>query len=181
MQHFTQAEIRHIEDRYEDFVKELRNKFDEERLSRIEKAFRFANAAHDGIRRKSGEPYIIHPIAVAKIVAKDIGLGATSIVAAILHDVVEDTEYRLSDIESMFGEKVAKIVDGLTKLSGDFDSRQALTLKKMLMTLSEDVRVILIKIADRLHNMQTLESMPPNKKLKIAGETLSFMCHLLSD
>lgn len=172
MQHFTPAEIRYIEDCYEDFLKELRNKFDEERLSRIEKAFRFSNAAHDGIRRKSGEPYIIHPIAVAKIVAKDIGLGATSIVAAILHDVVEDTEYRLSDIESMFGEKVAKIVDGLTKLSGDFDSRQALTLKKMLMTLSEDVRVILIKIADRLHNMQTLDSMPPNKRLKTAGETL---------
>jgi GTP pyrophosphokinase len=172
VQHFTPAEIRYIEDCYEDFLKELRNKFDEERLSRIEKAFRFSNAAHDGIRRKSGEPYIIHPIAVAKIVAKDIGLGATSIVAAILHDVVEDTEYRLSDIESMFGEKVAKIVDGLTKLSGDFDSRQALTLKKMLMTLSEDVRVILIKIADRLHNMQTLDSMPPNKRLKTAGETL---------
>lgn len=172
MQLFTPAEIRHIEDCYQDFTKELRNKFDEERLSRIEKAFRFANAAHDGIRRKSGEPYIIHPIAVANIVAKEIGLGATSIVAAILHDVVEDTEYRLSDIESMFGEKVARIVDGLTKLSGDFDSSQALTLKKMLMTLSEDVRVILIKIADRLHNMQTLESMPPNKKLKIAGETL---------
>ncbi len=173
MQHFTPAEMRYIEDCYEDFLKEIRNKFDHERLARIEKAFRFANAAHDGIRRKSGEPYIIHPIAVAKIVAKDIGLGATSIVAAILHDVVEDTEYRLSDIESMFGEKVARIVDGLTKLSGDIDSRQALTLKKMLMTLSEDVRVILIKIADRLHNMQTLDSMPANKKLKIAGETLS--------
>lgn len=172
MQHFTPAEMRYIEDCYEDFLKEIRNKFDHERLARIEKAFRFANAAHDGIRRKSGEPYIIHPIAVAKIVAKDIGLGATSIVAAILHDVVEDTEYRLSDIESMFGEKVARIVDGLTKLSGDIDSRQALTLKKMLMTLSEDVRVILIKIADRLHNMQTLDSMPANKKLKIAGETL---------
>ena len=172
MQHFTQAEIRYIEDCYEDFLKEIRNKFDQERLARIEKAFRFANAAHDGIRRKSGEPYIIHPIAVAKIVAKDIGLGATSIVAAILHDVVEDTEYRLSDIENMFGKKVAHIVDGLTKLSGDIDSSQALTLKKMLMTLSEDVRVILIKIADRLHNMQTLESMPVNKKLKIAGETL---------
>ncbi len=172
MQHFTQAEIRYIEDCYEDFLKEIRNKFDLERLARIEKAFRFANAAHDGIRRKSGEPYIIHPIAVAKIVAKDIGLGATSIVAAILHDVVEDTEYRLSDIENMFGKKVAHIVDGLTKLSGDIDSSQALTLKKMLMTLSEDVRVILIKIADRLHNMQTLESMPVNKKLKIAGETL---------
>lgn len=172
MQHFTPAEIRYIEDCYEDFIKELRNKFDNERLARIEKAFRFANAAHEGIRRKSGEPYIIHPIAVAKIVAKEIGLGATSIVAAILHDVVEDTEYRLSDIETMFGEKVAKIVDGLTKLSGDFDSRQALTLKKMLMTLSEDVRVILIKIADRLHNMQTLESMPPNKRMKTASETL---------
>ena len=172
MQHFTPAEKRYIEDCYQDFLKEIKTKFDHERLSRIEKAFRFANAAHDGIRRKSGEPYIIHPIAVAKIVAKDIGLGATSIVAAILHDVVEDTEYRLSDIESMFGDKVSRIVDGLTKLSGDIDSRQALTLKKMLMTLSEDVRVILIKIADRLHNMQTLESMPANKKLKIAGETL---------
>ncbi len=172
MQHFTQAEIRLIEDRYEDFLKEIQNKFDEERLARIEKAFRFANAAHDGIKRKSGEPYIIHPIAVAKIVAKDLGLGATSIVASILHDVVEDTEYSVADIENMFGEKVAQIVDGLTKLSGDFDSRQALTLKKMLMTLSDDVRVILIKIADRLHNMRTLDSMLPHKKLKIAGETL---------
>lgn len=172
MQHFTQAEIMYIEDRYQDFLKEIQNKFDEGRLARIEKAFRFANAAHDGIKRKSGEPYIIHPIAVAKIVAKDIGLGATSIMAALLHDVVEDTEYSVTDIENMFGEKVARIVDGLTKLSGDFDSRQALTLKKMLMTLSDDVRVILIKIADRLHNMQTLDSMPPHKKMKIAGETL---------
>ncbi len=172
MQHFTPAEIRLIEDRYEDFLKEIKDKFDKGRLKRIEKAFRFANAAHDGIKRKSGEPYIIHPIAVAKIVAKDIGLGATSIVAAILHDVVEDTEYRLSDIENMFGGKVAGIVDGLTKLSGDFDSRQALTLKKILMTLSDDVRVILIKIADRLHNMRTLDSMLPHKKIKIAGETL---------
>jgi len=127
VQHFTPAEIRHIEDCYEDFLKELRNKFDEERLARIEKAFRFANAAHDGIRRKSGEPYIIHPIAVAKIVAKDIGLGATSIVAAILHDVVEDTEYRLSDIESMFGEKLPKIVDVRAKLSGNFNSMRSTT------------------------------------------------------
>jgi len=172
VQHFTKAEIRHIEDRYEDFLKVIRDKFDESRLTRIEKAFRFANAAHDGIKRKSGEPYIIHPIAVARIVALDLGLGATSIVAAILHDVVEDTEYRLSDIENMFGEQVARIVDGLTKLSGDFDSRQALTLKKILMTLSDDVRVILIKIADRLHNMQTLDSMNAQKKIKIAGETL---------
>ncbi len=172
MQHFTKAEIRHIEDRYQDLRKVLEGKFDEGRLERIEKAFRFSNAAHDGIKRKSGEPFIIHPIAVAKIVALDLGLGATSIVSALLHDVVEDTEYRLSDIENMFGERVARIVDGLTKLSGDFDSRHALTLKKMLMTLSDDVRVILIKIADRLHNMQTLDSMLPQKKIKIAGETL---------
>ncbi|MDD4226235.1 MAG: RelA/SpoT family protein [Mariniphaga sp.] len=172
MQHFNKAEIRQIEDRYQDFLKVIQDKFDSERLMRIEKAFRFANAAHDGIKRKSGEPYIIHPIAVARIVAKDMGLGATTICAAILHDVVEDTEYSINDIENMFGTKVARIVDGLTKLSGDFDSRQALTLKKMLMTLSDDVRVILIKIADRLHNMQTLDSMPPHKKIKIAGETL---------
>lgn len=172
MQHFNKAEIRQIEDRYQDFLKVIQDKFDAERLNRIEKAFRFANAAHDGIKRKSGEPYIIHPIAVSRIVAKDLGLGATSICAAILHDVVEDTEYSINDIENMFGDKVARIVDGLTKLSGDFDSRQALTLKKMLMTLSDDIRVILIKIADRLHNMQTLDSMPPHKKIKIAGETL---------
>ena len=172
MQFFTQAEIRYIEDSYQDFLKVIHEKFDEERLARIEKAFRFANAAHEGIKRKSGEPYIIHPIAVAKIVAKDLGLGATSIVASLLHDVVEDTEYTVADIENMFGEKVARIVDGLTKLSGDLDSRQALTLKKMLMTLSDDVRVILIKIADRLHNMKTLDSMMPHKKIKIAGETL---------
>lgn len=172
MKHFTQAEIRYIEDAYQDLLKDLRGKFDEGRIDRIERAFRFSNAAHDGIKRKSGEPFIIHPIAVARIVAVDLGLGATSIVSALLHDVVEDTEFRLSDIENMFGERVARIVDGLTKLSGDFDSRHALTLKKMLMTLSDDVRVILIKIADRLHNMRTLDSMKPNQKIKIAGETL---------
>lgn len=172
MQHFNQAEIRQIEDRYQDFLKVIKGKFDEERMARIEKAFRFANAAHDGIKRKSGEPYIIHPIAVATIVAKNLGLGSTSICASILHDVVEDTEYSVGDIENMFGARVARIVDGLTKLSGDFDSQQVLTLKKILMTLSDDVRVILIKIADRLHNMQTLDSMPAHKKIKIAGETL---------
>jgi GTP diphosphokinase / guanosine-3',5'-bis(diphosphate) 3'-diphosphatase len=172
VQHFSKAEIRQIEDRYQDFLNVIKDKFDEERLKRIEKAFRFSNAAHDGIKRKSGEPYIIHPLAVASIVAKDIGLGATSICAAILHDVVEDTEYTVADIENMFGEKVARIVDGLTKLSGDFDSRQAMTLKKILMTLSEDIRVILIKIADRLHNMRTMDSMMPSQKVKIAGETL---------
>ncbi len=172
MEHFTKAEIRFIEDRYQDFFKVIKDKFDEGRLARIEKAFRFSNAAHHGIKRKSGEPFIIHPIAVAKIVAVDLGLGATSIVSALLHDVVEDTDYRLSDIENMFGNRVARIVDGLTKLSGDFDSAHALTLKKMLMTLSDDVRVILIKLADRLHNMRTLDSMPEHKKIKIAGETL---------
>jgi len=172
VKHFTQAEIRYIEDAYQDLLKDLRGKFDEGRIDRIERAFRFSNAAHDGIKRKSGEPFIIHPIAVARIVAVDLGLGATSIVSALLHDVVEDTEFRLSDIENMFGERVARIVDGLTKLSGDFDSRHALTLKKMLMTLSDDVRVILIKIADRLHNMRTLDSMNPHQKIKIAGETL---------
>jgi GTP pyrophosphokinase len=172
VQHFTKAEIRQIEDRYQDFRKVIKDKFDEGRLERIEKAFRFSNAAHHGIKRKSGEPFIIHPISVAKIVAVDLGLGATSIVVALLHDVVEDTDYRLSDIENMFGDRVARIVDGLTKLSGDFDSRHALTLRKMLMTLSDDVRVILIKIADRLHNMRTLDSMPAHKKIKIAGETL---------
>lgn len=172
MHHFTQAEIRYIEDSYQDFLKIIRDKFDAGRLERIEKSFRFSNAAHDGIKRKSGEPFIIHPLAVAKIVAKDIGLGATSICAAILHDVVEDTEYSINDIKNMFGEKVARIVDGLTKLSGDFDTQQALTLKKILMTLSDDVRVVLIKIADRLHNMRTLDSMMPNQKIKIAGETL---------
>ena len=150
----------------------IKAKFDQGRVDRIEKAFKFSNAAHDGIKRKSGEPFILHPLSVAMIVAKDIGLGATSICASMLHDVVEDTEYSITDIKNMFGEKVAGIVDGLTKLSGDFDSRQALNLKKILMTLSEDVRVILIKIADRLHNMRTLDSMEPQKKIKIAGETL---------
>ncbi|PIF03436.1 MAG: GTP pyrophosphokinase [Draconibacterium sp.] len=172
MQHFTQAELREIEDRYQDFLKDIRNKFDKERLAKIDKAFNFANAAHNGMRRKSGEPYIIHPIAVAHIVAKKLGLGSTTIVAALLHDVVEDTEFTDEDIRNMFGDKVADIVKGLTKLTGDFDYKQAHTLKKVITTLSEDVRVILVKIADRLHNMQTLEFMRPHKQVKIAGETL---------
>ncbi len=172
MQHFTKAEIRQIKDYYDDLLKIIEPKFSKDRLELIDKAFNFANIAHDGVKRKSGEPYIIHPIAVAIIVTNDLGLGTTSVLSTILHDVVEDTEYSIDDIKNMFGAKVAEIVDGLTKLSGDFDSRQASTLKKMLMTLSDDVRVILIKIADRLHNMRTLESMPAHKQLKIAGETL---------
>ncbi len=169
---FTKAEIRQINDCYDDLEREVVKRFDSERMGRVKKAFNFANAAHDGLRRKSGEPYIIHPLAVATIVARDLGLGATSVIASILHDVVEDTEYNVSDISNMFGEDVARIVDGLTKLSGEMDTRQAMTLRKMLMTLSEDVRVILIKLADRLHNMRTLESLPPFKQLKIASETL---------
>ncbi len=169
---FTKAEIRQINDCYDDLEREVVKRFDSDRMSRVRKAFDFANSAHDGIRRKSGEPYIIHPIAVATIVARDLGLGATSVIASILHDVVEDTEYMVNDISNMFGGDVARIVDGLTKLSGEMDTRQALTLRKMLMTLSEDVRVILIKLADRLHNMRTLESLPPFKQLKTASETL---------
>lgn len=169
---FTKAEIRQINDCYDDLVREIGKRFDAERMAKVKKAFDFANSAHEGVRRKSGEPYIIHPIAVATIVARDLGLGATSVIASILHDVVEDTEYSTTDIENMFGKDVARLVDGLTKLSGEMDGRQALTLRKMLMTLSDDVRVVLIKLADRLHNMRTLESLPPYKQIKTASETL---------
>jgi GTP pyrophosphokinase len=140
----------------------------------IAKAFRMAKEAHKGMKRKSGEPYVLHPIAVAKIVTHEIGLGATSVISALLHDVVEDTEYTIEDIENNFGKKVASIIDGLTKISGVFDNKsslQAENFRKMLLTLSDDVRVILIKLADRLHNMRTLNSLPPNKQIKISGET----------
>lgn len=141
----------------------------------IEKAFRFARQAHSGVRRRSGEPYILHPIAVARIVAQEIGLGSTSICASLLHDVVEDTDNTLEDIENMFGKKIASIVDGLTKISGgvfgEQASAQAENFRKLLLTMSEDIRVILIKMADRLHNMRTLASMPQAKQFKIAGET----------
>ena len=146
------------------------------RVEIITKAFNFANQAHKGIKRRSGEPYIMHPIAVASIVCNEIGLGSTSICAALLHDVVEDTDYTVEDIENIFGPKIAQIVDGLTKISGgifgDRASAQAENFKKLLLTMSDDIRVILIKIADRLHNMRTLGSMLPNKQFKIAGETL---------
>lgn len=146
------------------------------RVEIITKAFNFANQAHKGIKRRSSEPYIMHPIAVAQIVCNEIGLGSTSICAALLHDVVEDTDYTVEDIENIFGPKIAQIVDGLTKISGgifgDRASAQAENFKKLLLTMSNDIRVILIKIADRLHNMRTLGSMLPNKQYKIAGETL---------
>ena len=146
------------------------------RVEIITKAFNFANQAHRGVKRRSGEPYIMHPIAVAQIVCSEIGLGSTSICSALLHDVVEDTDYTVEDIENIFGPKIAQIVDGLTKISGgifgDRASAQAENFKKLLLTMSDDIRVILIKIADRLHNMRTLGSMLPNKQYKIAGETL---------
>lgn len=142
----------------------------------IEKAFHFAKEAHKGVRRLSGEPYIMHPIAVAQIACEDIGLGSTGICAALLHDVVEDTDYTVEDIENIFGERIAQIVDGVTKISGgifgDKASVQAESFKKLLLTMSEDIRVILIKISDRLHNMRTLGSQLPQKQYKIAGETL---------
>ncbi|MBR5478124.1 MAG: bifunctional (p)ppGpp synthetase/guanosine-3',5'-bis(diphosphate) 3'-pyrophosphohydrolase [Bacteroidaceae bacterium] len=142
----------------------------------ITKAFNFARQAHRGVKRHSGEPYIMHPLAVALIVCKEIGLGSTSICAALLHDVVEDTDYTIEDIRNLFGDKIAGIVDGLTKISGGVfgahASQQAENFKKLLLTMSEDIRVILIKIADRLHNMRTLKFMQTNKQYKIAGETL---------
>ena len=172
----TKAEQRLIQDYYDDLMKACERKVSDEGKVRIQKAFEFANTAHAGVKRKSGEPYIIHPLSVAKIVIEEIGLSATSIISALMHDVVEDTDYTLEDVKNLFGEKVASIVDGLTKLTDEFtpqqDSKQANNFRKMLMTLSDDVRVILIKIADRLHNMRTLDSMPPTKQLKIAAETL---------
>lgn len=142
----------------------------------IERAFKFACQAHSGVRRLSGEPYIMHPLAVAQIVCGEIGLGSTSICSALLHDVVEDTDYTVEDIENIFGSKIARIVDGVTKISGGIfgnqASAQAETFKKLLLTMSDDIRVILIKISDRLHNMRTLGSQLPAKRYKITGETL---------
>lgn len=142
----------------------------------IEKAFRFAKEAHRGTWRRSGEPYILHPIAVARIVVEELGLGSTSICAALLHDVVEDTDYTHDDIKAVFGDKVADIVEGVTKISGgifgDKASEQAESFRKLLLSMSTDIRVILVKMADRLHNMRTLGSLPPEKQYKIAGETL---------
>ena len=142
----------------------------------IQRAYRFAKAAHSGTRRRSGEPYILHPIAVARIVVSELGLGSTSICAALLHDVIEDTEFTREDIENSFGKKIADIVEGLTKISGgifgDRASIQAENFRKLLLSMSSDIRVVLIKMADRLHNMRTLGSMRPEKQYKIAGETL---------
>ena len=165
-----------IEDKFQELLNGYLNSNHRKKVEIIERAFKFAKEAHKGIRRRSGEPYILHPIAVARIVSQEIGLGSTSICAALLHDVVEDTEYTVEDIENHFGKKIASIVDGLTKISGgifgDQASAQAENFRRLLLTMSEDIRVILIKMADRLHNMRTLGSMLPNKQYKIAGETL---------
>jgi GTP diphosphokinase / guanosine-3',5'-bis(diphosphate) 3'-diphosphatase len=161
--------------RYRSLLSVCRPSMSKEGRKQIRKAFDFAAKAHIDHRRKSGEPYIYHPIAVSRIVVEEIGLGATSVVCSLLHDVVEDTDYTLEDISDYFGEEVSRIIDGLTKISGIFDqtsSVQAENFRKMLLTLSDDVRVILIKLADRLHNMRTLDSLPPRKQLKVANETL---------
>ena len=171
-----QSDEEMIEREFEALLDDYLNSNHRKKVEVIERAFRFADEAHRGIRRRSGEPYIMHPIAVARIVSREIGLGSTSICAALLHDVVEDTEYTVDDIENLFGKKVAQIVAGLTKISGgifgDQASAQAENFRKLLLTMSEDIRVILIKMADRLHNMRTLGSMAPSKQYKIAGETL---------
>ena len=170
----TEEEKALIQEKFENIFSSCQHCLGETNKELITKAFNLANSAHDGMWRKSGEPYIFHPIEVATIAAKEIGLGTKSIVSALLHDVVEDTDYTLEDIEELFGPKIAIIIDGLTKISGIFedDSLQVENFKKMLLTLSDDVRVILIKLADRLHNMRTLGSMPEHKQLKIASETL---------
>merc|ERR1712166_133 len=170
-----EEEKKEILNKYKSLLRACADKTNKEDKKEIRKAFNLAVEAHKNMRRKSGEPYIYHPIAVAHIAAKEIGLGTTSIICALLHDVVEDTDYTLNDIEKLFGKKVAKIIDGLTKIEDVFDknvSMQAENFRKMLLTLSDDVRVILIKLADRLHNMRTLDAMTKAKQLKIASETL---------
>lgn len=170
-----EAEKKEILKRYRALLRASKSTLQKGDKKEIRKAFEMALESHKDMRRKSGEPYIYHPIAVAQIAAEEIGLGTTSIVCSLLHDVVEDTEISLEDIEREFGKKAAKIIDGLTKISGVFDynsSLQAENFRKMLLTLADDVRVILIKLADRLHNMRTMDFMPRQKQLKIASETI---------
>jgi len=174
---FDEEDIKRIQTEYDALVNNLLRSNNPGDRELIDKAFNIANKAHWNMRRKSGEPYVLHPIAVAKIVNQEIGLGARSIATSLLHDVVEDTDYSIDDVKRDFGEKIANLIDGLTKISGTYDkgtssSMQAENFRRMLLTLSDDLRVILIKIADRLHNMRTLESMPENKRMKVAGETI---------
>ena len=162
-EYYTPEESKEIAKRYKDLLRESYQTLSEEDKRLIRKAFDVAVDAHKEQRRKSGEPYIYHPIAVAKIVAYDIGLDAVSIASALLHDVVEDTPITIEEIAQQFGDTIAKIVKGLTKISDTDVSFQAENFRKMLLTLNDDVRVILIKIADRLHNMQTMDAMPTYK------------------
>jgi GTP pyrophosphokinase len=171
----TEQEKREIISRYRRLLRKAKPILKDGDAKLIKKAFTISLEAHKDMRRKSGEPFIFHPLAVAEICVEEIGLGTTSIISALMHDVVEDTDIELADIERMFGKKIARIIDGLTKIRGVFEygtSQQAENFRKMLFTLSEDVRVILIKLADRLHNMRTLDSMPRNKQLKVANETI---------
>ena len=178
---FTQKDHEVIARDFADLMEASRKRCtSQEELDIIQKAFDFANEAHKGVRRRSGEPYILHPIAVAKIVVSNIGLGYKSIVAALLHDVVEDTDYTVDDLRSLFGDKVATLVEGLTKIKTVLDnedkaqqkSMQAENFKRILLTLNDDVRVVLIKLADRLHNCRTIEFMPEHKRDKILSETM---------
>lgn len=192
---FTQEDYDLINKEFESLrMASLKRCANEEEYKGVIKAFEFANEAHKNVRRRSGEPYILHPIAVAKIVVQEIGLGYKSIVTALLHDIVEDTEYTVEDISRLFGEKIASLVDGLTKIKSAIDSKhnesestdagnaevqemvaksmQAENFKRILFTLNDDVRVILIKLADRLHNLRTIDSLPERKKDKILCETM---------
>lgn len=177
---FTEEDDNIIQERFEgllsvcDSLNIYKHEGDRDKIIR---GFKFANDAHYGVRRKSGEPYIVHPIAVARIAVEEIGLGVKSVIAALLHDVVEDTDYSVEDIDRHFGGKIAGMVEGLTKMKSATDysaeiSQQAENFKKMLLTLSDDVRVIIIKLADRLHNMRTLGSMTQEKQVKIFSETM---------
>ena len=171
----TEEERQEILRQYRRLIEAWTTRKETKDLWDVRKAFRMAAEAHKDMRRKSGEPYILHPIAVATIAAGEMGLGRTSIISALLHDTVEDTEITLEDVEKMFGQKVARIIDGLTKIDEISDSNstaQSATLKKIILTLSDDVRVILVKLADRLHNMRTMDVMPRHKQLRIASETL---------
>jgi guanosine-3',5'-bis(diphosphate) 3'-pyrophosphohydrolase len=170
-----EKEKKEIINKYRSLLRACNEKTSKEDKKDIRKAFNLAVKGHENVRRKSGEPYILHPLAVAHICAKEIGLGTTSIICALLHDIVEDTDYTINDIEKLFGKKIALIINGLTKIADVFDQKvslQAENFRKMLLTLSDDVRVIIIKLADRLHNMRTLDAMSKRQQLKIASETL---------
>src|SRR5574344_2768299 len=178
---FTQDDFKIIDEEYASLMEVAKTRCkNEEEVETVRKSFEFANEAHKGVRRRSGEPYIIHPIEVAKIVVNEIGLGCKSIVAALLHAVVEATDYTVEDIRNLFGDKIATLVDGLTKIKTVLDNEdkskvksiQAENFKRILLTLNDDVRVVLIKLADRLHNCRTIEFMPEHKRDKILSETM---------